>query len=242
MGSPVKPAVEKSLAISGKLCYNNTAFTSKGGMNMESMALTPMAQGLTDAFYSMDYAILEFYHNLAQSAAGKILAPILNVITLTGWKGALLILLSIVMICFPKTRRTGICALLAMAIGALFTNIVIKNAVARPRPYDFDETLRMWWIYAGSHMETGFSFPSGHMTAACAFSTGFALTRGWKRWLPVGLVYVILMGASRNFLVVHYPSDVLGGFVFGVCAGIISFCLVRAIYRKWGQTRFLKDT
>ena len=205
---------------------------------MEQLALTPMAQGLTDVFYNMDFAILSFYHNLAETAAGRILSPILYVITLTGWKGAFLILLSLVMIAFRKTRRTGICCLLALAIGAIFTNLIVKNAVARPRPYNFDDTLRTWWIYAGSHMESDLSFPSGHMTAACAFTTGFVLSRG-KKWLPVGILYVCLMGISRNFLIVHYPSDVVGGFLFGACAGILSFFLVRAIYRKWGQTKLL---
>ena len=207
---------------------------------MEQLALTPLAQGLTDVFYDFDFAILGFYHQLAQSAAGRVLSPVLYVITLTGWKGAFLILMSLVMIAFRKTRRTGICCLVALAIGALFTNLIVKNMVARPRPYHFDATLRAWWIYAGSHMESEFSFPSGHMTAACGFTSAFVLTRG-KKWLPAGIVYVCLMGISRNYLVVHYPSDVLGGFVFGTCAGIISFYLIRAIYRKWGQSRLLRE-
>ena len=208
---------------------------------METTALTPLAQGVTDVFYDMDYAILGFYHRLAESAAGSVLSPVLNVITVTAWKGIPLILLSILLICFRKTRRTGICSLLAIAIGALFTNLIIKNAVARPRPYNFDETLRVWWIYAGSHMESDLSFPSGHMTCACAFTTGFVLSRG-KKWLPWGVLYVFLMGVSRNFLIVHYPSDVLGGFVFGTCAGVIAFFLVRAIYARWGETRFLTES
>ena len=207
---------------------------------METVALTPLAQGLTDVFYDMDFAILGFYHRLAESAAGPVLSPILNVITFTAWKGIPLILLSIVLMCFRKTRRAGITALMAIAIGALFTNLIIKNAVARPRPYNFDSTLRTWWIYAGSHMESDLSFPSGHMTCACAFTTGFVLSRG-KKWLPLGIIYVILMGVSRNFLIVHYPSDVIGGFIFGTCAGIIAFFIVRAIYRKWGNSRFLAE-
>lgn len=207
---------------------------------MESVALTPLAQGLTDVFFDMDYAILEFYHNLAETAVGRVLSPILTALTYTAWKGIPLILLSLALMCFRKTRRTGICALMAIAIGALFTNLIIKNAVARPRPYNFDETLRIWWIYAGAHMESDLSFPSGHMTCACAFTTGFVLTQG-KKWLPVGIIYVVLMGVSRNFLIVHYPSDVLGGFIFGTAAGIIAFFIVRAIYRKWGQTKFLRE-
>ena len=204
------------------------------------MELSAVAQGLNSVFYSMDYAILEFYHGLAESAGG-FLTPFFSVFTLTAWKGAFLILLSLLMIFFPKTRRAGLCALIAMAVGALFTNLIIKQLVARPRPYDFDATLRTWWEYVGAHMESDKSFPSGHMTASCAFCTGFILIRG-KKWLPAGIVFVVLMGISRNYLIVHYPSDVLFGFIFGTAAGIAAFFILRAVYRRWGQTRFLKDT
>ena len=207
---------------------------------VQEIALTTLAQWINAVFFEMDYAILGFYHDLAQTAFGRVLAPILNAITLTGWKGAFLILVSLALIIFRKTRRTGLCTLLALLIGAIFTNVIVKNAVARPRPYNFDSVLRSWWIYVGSHMESDLSFPSGHMTAACGFTSAFVLSRG-KKWLPVALLYIILMGVSRNFLIVHYPSDVLGGFLFGTCAGVISFFVIRAIYQKWGKSKLLDE-
>ena len=187
----------------------------------------------------MDFAILRFYHALAESAGG-FLTPVLGIFTLTAWKGALFIALSLVLICFRKTRRTGLCALLAIGLGALFTNVLLKPVVARPRPYDFDATLRQWWVFVGAPAETGFSFPSGHTTAACAFATGFILTRG-RKWIVPGALYAALMGASRNYLMVHYPSDVLGGFVTGAAAGVLAFLAIRAVYRRWGGTKFLRE-
>ena len=207
---------------------------------MQEIALTTFTEWLNALFYSMDFAILSWYHDLAQTAVGRILAPILNAITLTAWKGAFLILLSLVLIAFRKTRRAGICSLLALAIGVIVVNGFVKNIVARPRPYDFDATLREWWVYAGSHFESDFCFPSGHMNAACAFTSGFVFTRG-KKWIIPGFIYVILMGVSRNFLIVHYPSDIVGGFIFGTCAGVISYFIVRAIYQKWGNSKFLHE-
>ena len=207
---------------------------------MDTSGLTAVAAWLNTAWQGFDYAILSFYHSLAVSAGG-FLNPVLGTLTLTAWKGAFLILMSLILIAFRKTRRTGICTLLAIIIGALFTNVLIKHAVSRPRPYNFDQTtLRAWWIYVGSHMESDLSFPSGHMTAACAFTSAFVLSRGWK-WLPVGVVYVVLMGASRNYLMVHYPTDVIAGFLFGTIAGIISYFLVRAVYRRFGESRLLRE-
>ena len=199
------------------------------------MELTASAQWINDVFYQLDFSILSFYHSLAESASG-ILTPVLGTLTLTAWKGAFLILLSLILIVFPKTRRSGICALLAMAFGALITNLLIKNAVARPRPYNFDPVLRQWWEYVGSHMESDLSFPSGHMTATTSFCTGFMLTRG-RKWIPWGILYMLLMGISRNYLIVHYPSDVLGGLLIGLCSGTLSFLLIRRFYDRLERPR-----
>ena len=207
---------------------------------LNEVTMTAAAQWLTALFYSMDYAVLEAFHRFAQTGFGRFAAPILNVITLTGWKGAFLIVVSLILIIFRKTRKAGICSLLALSIGAIFTNLIVKTTVARPRPYDFDAALRSWWEFAGAHNESDFSFPSGHMTAACGFTTGFVTASG-KKWLLPGIVYVLLMGASRMFLIVHYPSDILGGLLFGVCAGLISFLIVSAIYRKWGKSKLLHE-
>ncbi len=207
---------------------------------VQTIALTSFAQWLNAVFFNLDYAILSWYHDLAQTAAGRVLAPILNVITYTAWKGAFLIFLAVLMIFFRKTRRAGLCSLLAMTIGLLIVNILIKPMAARPRPYDFDATLREWWIYAGSHFESDYCFPSGHMNAACAFTSGFVFTKG-KKWVIPGLIYVILMGISRNFLIVHYPSDIVGGFITGVLSGALSYLVISAIYKKWGRSRLLKE-
>ena len=204
------------------------------------MELTAAAASLNQVFFETDKAIMGAFHSMAESAGG-FLTPFLSALTLTAWKGALLILIALVLIAVPKTRRTGLCALVALAVGVVITNVLLKNVVARPRPYNFDEMIHSWWVYVGSNMETGGSFPSGHMTAACDFCTGIVLARG-KKWLPVTILYAVLMGASRVYLMVHFPSDVCFGALVGICAGVAAFFLVKAIYRKWGTTKFLANT
>jgi undecaprenyl-diphosphatase len=78
------------------------------------------------------------------------------------------------------------------------------------------------------------SFPSGHTTTAFAFATMlFLTTRGtqkqWIGWLAI--VWAILVGISRIYRGVHWPSDALGG----ACAGIFSACAVYLILRKMGK-------
>ena len=201
--------------------------------------LTPAAEWLNSVFHGFDYALLSFYHHLAE-VCGWLFSPVLYVITLTGWKGAFLILASIAMIIFRKTRKTGLCALFAIGFGAVLTNLLIKNTVARPRPYAFDAEFYQWWEFVGSHMESEYSFPSGHTTVAAAFSTAFVYVNG-KKWLPWAILYVVLMGISRNYFMVHYPSDVLGGAVMGVLGGVLSCLMFRYIYQCWGNSNFLKE-
>ena len=57
---------------------------------------------------------------------------------------------------------------------------------------------------------------------------------GRKNWSWLALIFGILMGISRIFLVVHYPSDVLGGVVTGTIAGIIGTLITMLIPRKSG--------
>ena len=187
------------------------------------------AKWLDVAFASFDGAILEFYHLLAEWC-GAILTPIMYLITMTGNKGLALILLSLALILFAKTRKTGACMLLAILCGALMTNVILKDWICRLRPYAASDLFREFWTFVGSHAESEFSFPSGHTTAAAAAATGLWLTRG-KKYLAISIPYVALMAASRNYFMVHYPTDVIAGAVVGTLGGIIAYLITFAVCR-----------
>lgn len=112
---------------------------------------------------------------------------------------------------------------------AIFVNealvYLIKNAVGRLRP-----------LGAVRYGEFGGSFPSGH-AAIAIFLYGFICylfikfyPRGARRSLIIGLfsALIVLIGFSRIYLNVHYPSDVLAGYLLG---GTILFFLVRTSER-----------
>lgn len=186
-----------------------------------------IAEWINNTFAAFDYAILGFLHGLAETA-GAVLTPIAEIFAIIGDNGYFSFLLALVLLCFPKTRKCGVCIIFAVGLGALFTNIAIKNIVARPRPYASEvAAFKEWWSYAGAHLESEFSFPSGHTTAAMASMTALCIAGGnHKKWLiaPAAL-YVLLMGASRNYLMVHYPTDVIAALIVGAVAAIIA-CLV----------------
>ena len=134
------------------------------------MTLTAAAQWLNTAFAGYDKAILKIMHSLA-GALGPVLTPLMKLITFLGEKGLLLLLLSLVLMCFARTRRIGVCVFGAVCCGALITNFILKDWIARPRPFETVDLYRQWWQAVGSPAEDGYSFPSGHVTAAIGKDT-----------------------------------------------------------------------
>lgn len=192
------------------------------------MDLTLAAEWLNNTFYAFDKAILGFWHGVAEGAGGA-LTPLMRFVTLIGEKGLLMFLLAFLLLCFPKTRRIGVCVFGAVCCGALITNLVLKDFVARPRPFETDALFREWWIFLGSPAEDGFSFPSGHTTAAMAGITALVMS-GKKPALWLGYIYVVLIAISRNYLMAHYPSDVLTAILVGLFSAAAAYVISLGIF------------
>ena len=194
------------------------------------MELTAFAQWLNTAFSGFDYAILQFFHELAL-AADPVVRPLALLLHVIGDGGIFSFLLAALFLLFPKTRRAGVGIILAVAIGAIFTNLTIKLMVARPRPFAIDPVFRSWWEFIGAPAQGEFSFPSGHATAAMASMTAVCLCLR-KKWYVIcpAMLYALLMGASRNYLMVHYPTDVIGGILVGAVAGTVAFFIARKLW------------
>lgn len=192
-----------------------------------------MADILNTVFAGYDKAILTAMHFLGEYL-GVVLTPLMKLITLLGEKGLIFFLLALVLMCFSKTRKTGVCVFGAVCCGALITNIILKDWVARPRPFEALDLYRMWWNDIGAPAEDGFSFPSGHVTAAAAGMTALYRAEG-KKYLKPGIIWVLLMAVSRNYLMAHYPSDVLFAAIFGVASGFIAWEITKLIFRFLGE-------
>ena len=195
------------------------------------MEVTAVASWLTSTFADFDLAIFDFFHRLHDSAAGGFLDVFFNAITTLGHNGIALIIISLVLMLFKKTRKAGSAMLAGIIVGALFTNLTIKPLVSRPRPYThLDSPVYQWWLNAGAQVESDRSFPSGHTTSAMAMVTGlFCVTNKKVSW--VAFLFAVLMGMSRIYLCVHYPTDVIGGLIIGAIGGIIGGLLVNWFYK-----------
>ena len=153
---------------------------------------------------------------------GPVQDAVLCFYTTLGNAGALFLIAAALLLCFKKTRKAGVTALLAMAIGFVCTNLVLKHLVSRPRPW-----LDVAGLTALVTENDPNSFPSGHSTAAFAFASALWRTAP-DRWMKgTALAAAVLMGFSRLYVGVHYPSDVLTGVLVGLLAGWLACKLCR---------------
>ena len=97
------------------------------------MVLTAFAEWLNEFFGAFDGALLGACHSAAEHA-GAFLTPLAKVLTFVGEKGLIFFALALILVCFRRTRRMGVCLFGAVCCGALIGNIILKDLVARPRP------------------------------------------------------------------------------------------------------------
>ncbi|MGE4342183.1 MAG: phosphatase PAP2 family protein [Bacilli bacterium] len=191
------------------------------------------------AIGTFDYSLAKFAHDLA-NLAGDFLTTLLRIITLMGNGGLIFIILALLLLLFKKSRQGALIALIAMAIGFLMTNVILKYAFARPRPFmDTTSDYYTWWQAAGALTQDGFSFPSGHATVAMTFAFPLFLT--FKKKLSWLFLFIpLIMGFTRIYFQVHFASDVIGGFVVGALCGVGAFYIYRALIKLKFMTAFLE--
>jgi len=197
------------------------------------ITMTVFADFLNTFFAGFDDAIINFAHNLHE-VAGAVLDPILTTITHLGDHGLFFILLTLVLLFIPKTRKIGMAMTFAALIGVIITNVAVKNLVARVRPYEASELYRSFFQVFGIKPESDWSFPSGHTNIAFSTMTAFFLA-GNKKYSWLALVLAALVAFSRIYIVIHYPTDVFAGLIIGVLSGVAGFLIMSAVYKKYGE-------
>ncbi len=193
-----------------------------------------MAIWLDTACHGFDYAILQAIHAFALEA-GSFFAWLMEAITLLCDDGLGMIALGLVLCLFKRTRKLGTAVLFSVALAAMITNLTLKPLVERARPYTHDAYID-WWRVMGAHTESDRSFPSGHTTAAMAAMTAIFLHTN-KRYSWTAFLFALLMGFTRLFLVVHYPTDVIAGLVAGAIGAVLAYFLVKWIFHMLEKHR-----
>lgn len=155
------------------------------------------------------------------------MTPIVKIITNIG-DTICIVTIAIISLFIFKDKKINISIVINLITVTILNNI-LKFIFMRPRP-DLDALVT----------ETSYSFPSGHSMISMGFYGymiyliyNFVPNKGLK-WFLISLLSIIIfiIGFSRIYLGVHYASDVIGGFTFGIAYLIIYTNTTKKIIKK----------
>jgi undecaprenyl-diphosphatase len=186
-----------------------------------------VVEGESRAF---DRAVLLWIHS---TFPGWLDGP-MRIVTALGYYWAVMPLLAAVVALFYRRGwRLSIVLLLVSTAGSVVLTTVLKGVFRRARPELFDS----------GYQASFYSFPSGHATVAVGFYGMLTLIlayrlRGAARWAVAisGILVVLLIGFSRLYLGVHYPTDILAGYL----SALLWLVCVGGVYVLWLSVRGLR--
>lgn len=168
-----------------------------------------------------------------QSVASPALDIIFEAITMLGEDIFIVLVATFIYWCFNKEMGYWMCWCLS------FGNLFVESAkgvfkVERPIGVDGIRTLR-------EQTAPGYSFPSGHTHASANFFTSIARAVNRKRFWTLAAVVPAIVGLSRLYLGVHWPMDVIGGYIIGILIPLILWLVYRK-FAKYKPILFLIST
>lgn len=159
--------------------------------------------------------------NLIQHLRTPFLDEVMRFVTSLGNFSIAWVMLALVLILIPKTRKIGLVVMAAVVLDSVLCNVILKNIFVRPRPCDVNTAINLL-----IPRPSGYSFPSGHTSASFAAVAALYFSGERKIW-KAALALAILIAFSRMYLYVHYPTDVLGGIICGIICGCASWWCIR---------------
>ncbi len=185
-----------------------------------------VASGVT---YGADDAASRYFKSI-QGNAG--LDAVMIVITSMGDVTTLFIF-GIIITIIRRTRKVGMIFLIALVVIVVLV-MYIKPLVGREiPPYTFEPALKLPSNFSLENdslapFAAGFSYPSGHAarSTAIAFIVGYAIYNKSRKAGYVVWAFPVIIGITRLYVMQHYPTDIIGGFLLG---GLVSVVLANAM-------------
>lgn len=171
---------------------------------------------------ALDWSILNVIQELFKS---DFMNTVMPMITSLGNAGIIWIIIGLCMTISKKYRKTGIFVLVGLLMGLIIGNGLVKNLVARPRPCWLNPDFRLL-----IECPTDYSFPSGHTQAS--FISATIITLKHRKMGLIVIPLAVLIGFSRLYLYVHFPSDVLGGAIMGILIALGTVVIGETINRR----------
>lgn len=184
----------------------------------------------------MDYAVLFWISRTFGNS--KFFAVFSRVLSFIGDKYCLVALV-ILLLCFKKTRKLGLYVMIAGGLSWAVNNFVIKEIVKRDRPFVTYPELTNMCNLAGEALPGEYSMASGHSITSMAVAVSIMFFS--KKWGGVAIAVAVLIGLSRLGLCVHYPTDVLVGWILGAIFAVGLHYLMNVILKfiksKWEKNK-----
>ena len=162
------------------------------------------------------------------------LDAVMPVITVLGDAGIFWIALAAVFLLIPKHRKMGLSMGVALIMGVVICNMILKPVVGRIRPYDYQLEFFQKTIPLLIEKQHDFSFPSGHTIAS--FEAAVAMLICNKKLGIPAMILAVLIAFSRMYLYVHYPTDVIASVILGTGLAFLGVFLVNKGWALW-ETR-----
>ena len=162
------------------------------------------------------------------------LDAVMPVITVLGDAGIFWIALAAVFLLLPKHRKMGLSMGVALMMGLVICNMILKPVVGRIRPYDYQLEFFQKTIPLLIERQHDFSFPSGHTIAS--FEAAVAMLICNKKLGIPAMILAVLIAFSRMYLYVHYPTDVIASVILGTGLAFLAVFLVNKGWALW-ETR-----
>ena len=178
---------------------------------------------MLETLLNLDGGFLLF---LQDSIRNPFLNSIMIFITSLGNGGMIWIAATILLLIPKKTRKVGAMSGVALLLSLLINNNLIKNIVQRPRPFVTFTDLQ---IIIPTPSE--FSFPSGHTSSSFAAAAVFYRHLPKKLGIP-SVVLAGLIGFSRLYVGVHYPTDVIAGVIMGILLSYLAEFIINLFLKK----------
>ncbi|MCI8416472.1 MAG: phosphatase PAP2 family protein [Lachnospiraceae bacterium] len=159
------------------------------------------------------------------------LDQVMGGITRLGDGGILAIFTCLLLLRIPSLRQTGKLAALSLVMDFALVNVLLKNLVGRVRPYAYGAVEGLLPI---ARLPVDTSFPSGHTGASFAVASVLFLCFPKRVGVPA-MALAALIGFSRLYVGVHYPTDVLAGMTVGIATGCLAVWLGRRREKSPGQ-------
>jgi len=147
-------------------------------------------------------------------------------------------LLGVVLIARKRNWQSTIlivlCSLAAVGIADGVSSHLLKPYFARTRPCLLPEMMHQVNLLV-SRCSGAFSFPSSHAAnhLALALFLSLAFKRSASFLLPLLLVWGLLIGFAQVYVGVHFPSDILAGFLLGILSGFLAFLTYRILTKRF---------